>query len=67
MCEVATGSMPFSDLEDKPLLLAMKVLMGQRPTFTCDVPMDYQKIAEACWHSEPDSRPSFETVRRNLE
>ena len=67
MCEVATGSKPFSDLEDKPLLLAMKVLMGQRPTFTGGVSMDYQKIAEACWQCEPESRPSFETVKRNLD
>ena len=70
MCEAATGQKPFADLQlcqDRPVVLVMKLLMGLRPGFNGGVPKDYQKLAEKCWHPDPNLRPAFKSVCAELQ
>jgi serine/threonine protein kinase len=68
MWEVATGKAPFE--EDKkqlsPVLLVVRLLLGQRPEFSPHHDHAYQKIAKSCWHSDPNLRPTFSTLLPEL-
>lgn len=68
MWEVATGEVPFaSDLKQlSPVLLVMRLLMGHRPAFTASHNQSYKKIAESCWHGDPNRRPTFSTILSEL-
>ena len=70
MCEAATGQKPFADIQlcqDRPVVLVMKLLMGLRPGFNGGVPKEYQKLAERCWHPDPNLRPAFKSVCAELQ
>ncbi|CAI8035970.1 Serine/threonine-protein kinase EDR1 [Geodia barretti] len=68
MWEVAMGKAPFE--EDKkqlsPVLLVVRLLLGQRPEFSPHHDHAYQKIAKSCWHSDPNLRPTFSTLLPEL-
>lgn len=69
MWEVATGEAPFAaDLKQlSPVLLVMRLLMGQRPAFHPHHDPAYQQIAQSCWHGDPNLRPTFSTVLSELQ
>ncbi len=67
MCEAATGQKPFADMQQPPVVLVMKLLMGARPSFNGGVPKAYQKVAERCWHGDPNLRPTFQCVMEALK
>ena len=66
MCEAATGQIPFADIHLSPVVLVMKLMMGLRPSFNGGVPNEYQRLAEKCWHGDPNLRPTFQTILEEL-
>ena len=66
MCEAATGQKPFADLQLSAVVLVMRLVMGLRPSFNGGVPKEYQKVAESCWHADPNLRPTFQSVLAEL-
>jgi len=66
MCEAATGQKPFADLQLSAVVMVMKLLTGLRPSFNGGVPQEYQKVAEKCWHGDPNLRPAFKSVQVEL-
>lgn len=66
--EVACRHVPFESLDVHAV--ARCTLQGERPDFDDmgeEVPPGLIKIIEECWAQEPEARPSFEEVRRNVE
>ena len=67
MCEAATGQKPFTDLcVNNPVCMVMKLVMGVRPSFNGGVPSAYRSVTEKCWAGDPDLRPSFPDVQKQL-
>ena len=66
MCEAATGQKPFADMQLSAVVLVMKLVMGLRPSFNGGVPKEYQRVAEMCWHADPNLRPTFQSVLAEL-
>ncbi|GLI71292.1 hypothetical protein VaNZ11_016413 [Volvox africanus] len=47
-------------------LLGAKVVEGLRLDFPPEVPPPYARLAQQCWADDPESRPSFDRVVREL-
>jgi hypothetical protein len=53
---------------NRALQIIHRVIIQQaRPQLPDDVPEELRQLAEACWQSCPDSRPSFRQVAASLE
>ncbi|GMH44611.1 hypothetical protein BSKO_12563 [Bryopsis sp. KO-2023] len=65
MWELVSGEAP---LEGVPHYVVMKkvLLDNWRPTFPSNTPESYKLLAEQCWTSLPDDRPSFENISEIL-
>lgn len=61
--EIITGKAPFHELGNvSQIRLWNKVLDGERPIFTPDVPEKMQNLISRCWSKEPKQRPSFNEI-----
>lgn len=53
---------------DVPLAqIPLKVMAGERPVIPRDWPREWAELMGACWHNEPERRPTFKEVVRRLE
>lgn len=66
--EVATRQLPFADVSDVFRLRQM-VEAGDRPTIPAhlEVPGGLLGLMQACWHADPEQRPTFAGVGSLLE
>lgn len=58
-CEILTGKTPFDGHRWSEYNL---VLSGGRPELPDHVPEPLKNLIRACWHQDPDSRPSFADI-----
>ncbi|KAF5837643.1 kinase-like domain-containing protein [Dunaliella salina] len=64
--ELYTGGSPFRDMP--PVLLGHSIVKdGKRPTWPAHVPKGYRDLANACWDQNPDARPSFVAILKELQ
>ncbi|XP_070016426.1 uncharacterized protein [Nicotiana sylvestris] len=59
--ELATGKLPWDNLNPMQVIGAVG-FMNQRLDIPKDVHPQWASIIESCWHSEPQSRPSFQEL-----
>mmetsp|Transcript_21197 Transcript_21197/g.63782 ORF Transcript_21197/g.63782 Transcript_21197/m.63782 type:complete len:615 (-) Transcript_21197:1774-3618(-) len=64
--ELLTGRVPYEDMT--PLQAAVGVVQkGLRPSIPPGTPGPLAAVMAACWVRDPESRPSFEQLREQLE
>lgn len=56
---VITGTYPYQDEEEN---IANLIQEGQRPPLANSIPECWQKLISQCWDSNPEKRPSFESI-----
>ncbi len=61
MWEISSGQPPFAGF-DHDYDLAMKIINGMRPKIVWGVPLEYEKLMEQCWDSNPSKRPDHDTL-----
>lgn len=61
--EVLTGDYPF---EGVPTSNYEPVLSGQRPMFPSSVGSDLEELIKKCWHKDPEQRPDFSQICKQL-
>jgi len=66
MWELETGETPFKDMRYAEVMRAI-VVDKKRPQFAPGTPEDYVALAQLCWNSDPQARPSFEVVLDELD
>ena len=65
--EIITNTQPFSEYEHSdPFVLYGKVLQGVRPKFVSDVPENMKILIEKCWDNDPNVRPTFDEIYKQL-
>lgn len=63
LCQIET---PFKYLGKMSIFkLTNIILSGERPKFICDTP--YKDLIIQCWDQEPENRPSFKKIIKELE
>eukprot|EP00163_Fabomonas_tropica_P010422 TRINITY_DN2054_c0_g1_i3.p1 TRINITY_DN2054_c0_g1~~TRINITY_DN2054_c0_g1_i3.p1 ORF type:complete len:1170 (-),score=362.91 TRINITY_DN2054_c0_g1_i3:186-3695(-) len=50
-----------------PMVAMGKVIKGERPDIPSSVPREIKDIIEAAWHQNPQSRPTIDSLRDQLE
>lgn len=71
----AYGLIVYQIMEDKPVFLdnpSFKALLnmintGSRPEFTEKTPEPYRKLISKCWSQNPDDRPTFSEILKELK
>ena len=63
--EFLTRCKPYKGLE--PVKLCERVVKGLRPKIPEDCPADYRLLVTQCWDTNPDGRPSFESIPARIE
>ncbi|XP_061163410.1 receptor-interacting serine/threonine-protein kinase 3-like isoform X2 [Saccostrea echinata] len=66
--EMLTGAVPYGNARDD--LIRSAVLSGQRPDFSLiptGCPPFLTKLMTRCWHQKPTQRPSFGTLKKEIE
>ena len=58
------GDSPYGDINT--LILAYKVAEGLRPSQPRLCPPDLFALMQRCWHTDPDKRPSFQSIAREV-
>ena len=48
---------------DQSTLIQNAVLQNKRPKVTCEIPLEYNRIMEACWQQDSYDRPRFSSSR----
>ena len=67
MIELVDGQLPWQGL-CSPAEVPHKVVRKQRPLRQLNKAEDSMgALIERCWHHNPSSRPSFQTIRMELE
>ncbi|OHT06703.1 hypothetical protein TRFO_25163 [Tritrichomonas foetus] len=56
---VITKNLPFGENEKDP---KTKILNGERPPLTGNIPECWQRLISQCWDKEPSKRPTFESI-----
>lgn len=62
--EILTGECPFGGIRSAEVV--EKVCRGERPSFPDYIPIFWKVLIEACWHHDPEHRPSFELIREGI-
>jgi serine/threonine protein kinase len=62
MWELTTGCKPFDNVEHD-IHLVYKILDGERPKITEDIPKSYADLMKSCWDPDPKKRPSIKDIR----
>jgi hypothetical protein len=68
--ELLQNELPFCDLTNAKVVELVSNGGEARPAFQPTFPAELRDLIESCWHSDPESRCSFEeilTVLRELE
>ena len=65
--EIISGEKPFESGKACPLSLFYKVLKGERPEISEQIPECYKKLITTCWSQNPNQRPSFEDIAQQLK
>ncbi|RGB23565.1 kinase-like domain-containing protein, partial [Rhizophagus diaphanus] len=65
MWELTTGRKPFDNVEHDHTLI-YKILYGERPRITEDIPKCYASLMKSCWDSDPKKRPSIKKIRLTI-
>ncbi|CAB4431941.1 unnamed protein product [Rhizophagus irregularis] len=65
MWELTTGCKPFANVEHD-IQLIYKILDGERPVITEDMPECYANLMKSCWDPDHKKRPSIKKVRNTL-
>lgn len=62
--EIVAGKQPFYELgkDLNAITLRQKVLNGDRPSLSDDIPENMQKLLQRCWSQNPNERPSFDEI-----
>ncbi|KAL0368165.1 UNVERIFIED_CONTAM: Serine/threonine-protein kinase EDR1 [Sesamum calycinum] len=64
--ELVTHKIPWDNLNSMQVIGAVG-FMNQRLEIPKDVEPEWASIIESCWHSEPQSRPSFQELMEKLK
>lgn len=64
--EIVTDEKPFSNMGNIYKILK-EIASNGRPKFNKQIPDCYRMLIESCWSSEPEKRPSFSDIVKNLE
>lgn len=68
--EIVTGTIPYQQKDAPPITIAMQVANGLRPDLQLvppSCPPKIKSLMQACWHREPQLRPSFAQVLESLK
>ena len=66
MWEIMYGQEPYENVE--AVNVAMNVCMkDERPDFLWDLPPGLRELIEKCWDKDPEQRPTFEELGKELE
>jgi serine/threonine protein kinase len=60
--ELVTGKSPFEKLLSDEEKIKEKVLKGEREELPANCPKVFECMIQACWHQEPDKRPTAQQV-----
>ena len=63
--EMFTGEEPWKTLSAMQIAMTVGV-EGRRPTLPDSCPSDYAALIRACWSQDPNDRPDFRDVKRDL-
>ena len=63
--EMFTGEEPWKTLSAMQIAMTVGV-EGRRPTLPDSCPSDYAALISACWSQDPNDRPDFRDVKRDL-
>ena len=63
--EMFTGEEPWKTLSAMQIAMTVGV-EGRRPTLPDSCPSDYAALIHACWSQDPNDRPDFRDVKRDL-
>ncbi|KAG0605067.1 hypothetical protein M758_9G029000 [Ceratodon purpureus] len=61
-CQVTTGLLPFESLSRGDRVIQL----GERPAFPRDYASGLKELIQKCWSRNPEERPSFEQIRKEL-
>ena len=64
--ELASRAIPFSDEKDDQMVISW-IKDGEQETMPDDCPSAFAELIKACWHKNPDERPSAEALVSLLE
>ena len=64
--ELLTNEKPFNDVKDLNELYEELTIKGTRPKITENIPLCYRVLIEKCWSEDPEKRPTFSEVLREL-
>ncbi len=67
MWEVRAGQEPVSNIDSVDSLLRFVCRDGFRPAVAPTWPDSLQLLISACWHAQPEQRPSFEHIVQQLQ
>jgi len=68
LCELVSGHLPYEDLYLSPVQVAIGVAdKGLRPTIPSNCHAGLKAVINASWDSDPNARPSFAHLVRQLE
>ena len=66
--QVATLSKPFQQVQSKDQMKQLVLVKHERPSLRAVMACDeLRDLLQACWHPQPDARPTFATIAKNLE
>lgn len=65
MYQIVTNERPYKNLKNS--YIAQKVKNGERPLFHVPVLKSYQNLIKKCWSQDPNKRPSFDQIVRELQ
>ncbi|GBB94517.1 hypothetical protein RclHR1_02370017 [Rhizophagus clarus] len=66
MWEISSGIQPFINYENN-LDLATNIINGMRPKIVQGTPLEYEKLMEQCWDSDPTKRPDIYILEDKLD
>ena len=64
--EIVSGQQPFQELQ-APIKIMGRIIEGDRPAMPPNTHADYATLVKKCWDWQPQVRPSFEYVVKELE
>lgn len=64
--QMATNEMPYKGLSRSQFMTRV-VGQGERPKIERKWPLKFGNLLQSCWHTNPDVRPSFDTITLLLE
>jgi len=68
LAEIWNEFLPYSETQfDSPFALSRYIIEGNRPGLRSDCPAAYMSLAQACWITDPKSRPTFAQIVNALE